>query len=826
MPSKTTPEGHRRVTELFLRAIDVAEPTREAWLVRLDQEQPAHAADVRQLVEAHLRADSFMAVADAAPEADPPATRAGEIVGPFVVEREIGHGGMGTVYLATREGAGFSQRVALKLLAPYEGAAAAARLRDERRILAGLNHQNIAHFVDGGTTEGGLPFIAMEYVDGRPIIDHCAEAALDVRDRLRLFLRVCGAVHFAHQHLVVHRDIKPSNILVTTDGTPKLLDFGIAKLLEAEPGSAAGTLRVLTPRYASPEQVRGEPVTTATDVYSLGVLLFELLTGRGPYREVTPESSPLAVMEAIRDATPERPGAVAAAGHPFGRDLDAIVLRALRKSPHERYASAEHLAQDVTRYLGGLPVEARRGTARYRLLRFITRHRLGVAAAAALALALVGGGAATAWQAQVAQIERDKARNRFRQIDEFSRSLLFDVHTALREVPGATSARRLLLDRAVDFLEGLAADAGGDRALMRVLATGYQQLAEVQGLGSTQNVGDAAGALTSLDKAAGYVDRLRVDEPADVPLLTLAIGIHFARAAALGSLARPEAEAEASRHAALIDELERRAPPGRFVVDMARGHANIGRLYADTGNFSAAEREYGRAVDLFTGLPDRERTAQAISANATALKRLGAVLMRRQAYAESEQRYLQALALDEAGLRLDDRPQTRFDLTFTLSDLALVRALMHRLADAEVLWRRALAIREEAWAADPRDVRALNGVAVLYGRLGSAAQTRHDWFGAVRAYETEVNRRDTLVALTGRLPGRVAELSWARLRLAEALANLAEASSMADGPARLGLARRLVASTTRNDGKVAVPAGSEPGYVVLYDTLRQRLAMR
>ncbi len=829
MTTPITPAGHRRVTELFLRALEVEPAGLEVWLAHLDQEHPAQAADVRQLVDAHRHAEGFLAVTDGEPEAAPPPTRAGETVGPFVIERELGHGGMGTVYLARRDGAGYSQQVALKLLAPHEGWAAAARLRDERRILAGLNHSNIAHFVDGGTTDGGLPFIAMEYVDGQPITRYCAEAALDVPGRLRLFLRVCGAVHFAHQHLVVHRDIKPSNILVTSDGTPKLLDFGIAKLLDAVgPGSTAGTLRVLTPHYASPEQVRGEAVTTATDIYSLGVLLFELLTGRGPYRDITPDSGPLVVMEAICDAAPARPGSFAAAGQPIRRDLDAIVLKALRKNARERYGSAEHFAQDVTRYLDGLPVDARRGSVLYRMQRFTSRHRVGVAAAAMLALALAGGGATTAWQARVAQAERDKAQNRFRQIEEFSRSLLFDVHRALRDVPGATDARRLLLDRAVAFLDGLAADAAGDRALMRTLAEGYQQLAAVQGIGFTQNVGDTAGALASLDKAAGYIDRLRVDAPSDVRLLSLAAGIHFARASVMTSLAHPATAHEAAVHAALIEELERRHPHTAAVVaDVARGHADIGFFHADRGDFAAAEQEYRRAAAFYARLPEQDRTAQSTSGHAFALKRLGAVLMRRQAYAESEQQYVEALALDEAVIRSDDRPQTRFDITFTLSDLALVRSFMNRWADAEVLWQRALAIREAAWAADPKDARALNGVGVLYGRLAIAARARGDLPAAARAYRTEVDRRASLVALTGRLPGRVADLSWARLRLAETLLDLAAATPRAaDSAGQRAEARRLVAATSRDDGTPSVPAGSEPGFLALYDALGRRLAAR
>ena len=518
-PRAATPVRHQAVKTLLLTALDLDPPDREPWLAALEQREGMMAREVRRLVEAHVRAGAFLVLPDGddeRPTGSPGRLPADLAIGPFTVERELGRGGMGTVYLGLRRELGFVQHVAIKVLGTDVAHGAVERLRDERRILAALNHPNIAHFVDGGTTSDGLPYLAMEYVDGRPVTAFCDDARLDVAARLRLFATICGAVHFAHQHLVVHRDIKPSNILVTSDGTPKLLDFGIAKLTEPGPGAAGDgqgngpvTAPVLTPHYASPEQAAGASVTTATDVYSLGVLLYELITGSGPYPDVHRESSPLAVLDAVRGADPQRPSVAAArAGRAgVGADLDAIVLKALRKAPVDRYGSAEQFADDIARYLGGRAVLAHDGSSLYRARKFVSRHRSAVAAALLLAFSLGAGMATTRWQAQ-------RAERRFNDVRELARTFMFDIHDAVEPLPGSTRARQLLVSNALTYLDRLATDAAGDPSLQRELATGYEKMADVLGQPSRPNLGDLTGAVSAYRKAQALRDRLLAAEPA------------------------------------------------------------------------------------------------------------------------------------------------------------------------------------------------------------------------------------------------------------------------------------------------------------------------
>jgi tetratricopeptide (TPR) repeat protein len=319
------------------------------------------------------------------------------MVGPWRLVEEIGRGGMGTVWRAGRADGAFEKDVAIKLVSRgLDTDAVLRRFQQERQILASLNHPHITALLDGGTTADGRPYFVMEYVDGQPISTYCSERSLPVRERLGLFCAACDAVEYAHRHRVLHRDLKPSNILVTADGVPKLLDFGIAKLLHAERGAAAtvtvGPLQVLTPEYASPEQVRAEPLSESSDVYSLGVLLYELLAGRRPYEFHTRSADEIAAVVCAKE--PPRPSAVAAQKRLEG-DLDTIVLTAMRKDPRFRYPSVAALSSDVRSYLQGRRVRAVRQTLRYRTARFLGRRRAGAAALLALLLVLAG---ASVWQ--------------------------------------------------------------------------------------------------------------------------------------------------------------------------------------------------------------------------------------------------------------------------------------------------------------------------------------------------------------------------------------------------------------------------------------------
>jgi serine/threonine-protein kinase len=388
-------------------------------------------------------------------------------VGPYRILSQLGRGGMGAVYLAEREGADFTQRVALKLLTSDAGAGVgdpllAGQLRSERRILARLEHPGIARFIDGGTTREGRSYIAMEYIEGTTLLEYCERGQLGVEARLHLFLDVCDAVQYAHQQLVVHRDLKPRNIMVTSEGRAKLLDFGIAKLTGGGAGSSTGTDHSqtgmwLTPAYASPEQVRGDPVTTATDVYACGVLLYEALTGMPPY-EV--DGLPAADVERIVcQYTPERPSARvrdARLRRELAGDLDSIVLKALAKEPDRRYASMRDLGEDMQRYLDRRPILARPDSAAYRASRFLRRHRMPVASAALVLVLLIAGVVTASLLAAKASRERDRAEVSRRQSEDATAFLigLFQANDATEGLMDSVTAGDLFA-RGIERAEAL-----------------------------------------------------------------------------------------------------------------------------------------------------------------------------------------------------------------------------------------------------------------------------------------------------------------------------------------------------------------------------------
>ncbi|MHB1328049.1 MAG: serine/threonine-protein kinase [Gemmatimonadales bacterium] len=423
-----TPARLHVIKDHFERALDLPVDQRSALLDALRLQEAELAEEVQSLLDAHDRTglDPGSPVVDAlrraATEAADPWS--GARVGVYQVVRRIGVGGMGSVYEAARADEEYRKRVAIKFLHRYtDDDAIRRRFRSERQILANLNHPNIASLLDGGVTNDGQPYIVMEYVEGEPITRWADQRGLSVRDRLLLFLQVCRAVQYAHQSLVVHRDLKPGNILVSSDGQVKLLDFGIAKLLAADEGSDQPTLtvadtRAYTPDYASPEQVLGQPVGTRSDVYALGVVLFELLTGRRPFdlrgkgaveierliSETSPTKPSIALVESRAEALGERSPRRARAR--LEGDLDAIVLTALRKEPERRYSSVDALAGDVGHYLDGLPVTARPDGFAYRFRKLVRRHRAEAAALGLAVLFLVGGLVATALKAREAERER------------------------------------------------------------------------------------------------------------------------------------------------------------------------------------------------------------------------------------------------------------------------------------------------------------------------------------------------------------------------------------------------------------------------------------
>jgi tetratricopeptide (TPR) repeat protein len=518
------PDRWRRVEEIVAGALDRAAGDRQPFVAGACGTDAALRAEVESLLaEADAAGGPPIAavVADAAARflhpGEDPDLREGDRIGPYRIVREIGRGGMGTVFLAERDDDQFHKRVAIKLVTRgMDTADLLRRFRHERQILAHLDHPYIARLLDGGSTDDGRPYLVMEYVEGTQVTAYCAARRFGIRHRIELFRKVCAAVQSAHQKLVVHRDLKPGNILVDADGSPKLLDFGIAKLLDPAGAPEATVVAMgqqrLTPDYASPEQVRGEAITTATDVYSLGVVLYELLTGVRPHR--LHSLTPAGIERAICIDEPERPStasrqarAAAAAGlAPLQRsDLDSIVLMAMQKDPGRRYASAAELSDDLHRYLQGQPVIAREDTVVYRAWKFIGRHRAAVAAAALLVAILAAGIA-------VSTIQARRAERRFNEVRRLARAVLFDMHDAIRDLQGATKARAILVTTAIEYLDGLASEAAGDPGIQLELAEAYLRVGQIQGA-IDASLGQIDEALASYRKAVTIADALAASPP-------------------------------------------------------------------------------------------------------------------------------------------------------------------------------------------------------------------------------------------------------------------------------------------------------------------------
>ena len=456
----------RRIEEVFLAALEEPAEKRPAFLEQVCAGNTALRADVLAMLRSHEESTDFLEIPAYQTNAtlfaeESGSLKIGEQIGDYRIVSLLGEGGMGEVYLA--EDLSLGRKVALKLVRPgFGGANPLRQFQREERILAGLTHPNIAQLYGAGVTPQGVPHFVMEYVQGERLDSFCDTRQLPLRDRLQLFRKVCAAVSYAHRHLVIHRDLKPANIRVTPDGDPKLLDFGIARLLEEEssaaPDQTVTVTSAMTPDYASPEQLRGEPMTTATDVYSLGVILFELLTGQKPYRTSSRRIEEVA--RAITEQEPAKPSTAVARAEQskfeirnsklLKGDLDNIVLTAIRKEPARRYSSVGQFSEDILRYLEGLPIIARKDAVGYRTVKFIGRNRVGVAAAAVVILAIVGGLIASLWQARKARAQRDVAQR---------------INTFLQDVLGAAAPEVKGVDvKVADLLNDASARAKSELA--------------------------------------------------------------------------------------------------------------------------------------------------------------------------------------------------------------------------------------------------------------------------------------------------------------------------------------------------------------------------
>lgn len=742
-----SPDRWRRIDEIFQQAADLTAVQREAFLVK----ECGSDLELRHEVESLLGYDGVApthldeVIRDAAAKVaqEHSSSVAGQRIGPYELIRPIGKGGMGSVYLAVRADDTFRKQVALKVVKRgMDTDFVLSRFRHERQILAALEHPNIARLLDGGATNDGLPFFVMEYVEGKPITTYCRERKTPLAEKVRMFRQVCSAVTAAHQNLVVHRDIKPGNILVTEEGVPKLLDFGIAKMLHGDISTTSITqtmtgMRMLTPDYASPEQIRGEAITTATDVYSLGVLLYELLTGRAPY--TFPSGSILEVQRVICETEPPPPSAV---GGELRRqlqgDLDNIVLMAMRKEPARRYVSVNQLSEDLRRYEEGLPVVARKDTVLYRTSKFVRRHQVTVLAGILLFLTLVGGIAATTYQARV-------AARRFGQVRMLANSFLFEFHDSIANVPGATKARELVVRKGLEYLDALAAEAGGDPILQGELALAYQKVGDVQGNPVGGNLGDSAGALSSYRRAMTILEQIKPRTNAVRKLL-------------------------------------------------ADTYHKIGAVQGETGATAEALKSYRKAESLAEELlaanPSHETLRTLASIYDASSRTLGALGDIEASLVATNRAILILRRLVQANPKDADLVH---DLSSFQGTLAIQLPRVGRLEEGLQAARQAVALREELVRRHPNDLRYLRNLMIAWSHVGDclafpSRPNMGDFKGALEAY-TRVSEIAQSLATKDTNDRRLQlDLSLALQRLgtaqyglgkpAEALKNLRKAQSI------------------------------------------------
>ncbi len=811
-----TPELWARVKEVLHRALAVPPADRAALLDEACAGDARLRAEVESLLASQSEAGTFIDRPALAQEhiagylPEEPDLR-GTTFGVYEVVQALGEGGMGTVYQAVRNDEQFRKVVAIKFVKPgMDTEYVLERFHKERQILAHLDHPNIAKVLDAGTTPAGRPYFVMEFVPGLPIDEYCDQQRLPIGDRVRLFRQVCAAVQYAHRNLIVHRDLKPNNILVTPDGVPKLLDFGIAKLLDASQGSpdAARTMtlhRVMTPDYASPEQVRGENITTASDTYSLGVMLYELLTGHRPYRVTS--VLPLEVAAVVCTRDPEKPSTVLdrveevhgvkvtpdevsrKRGGPVEKlrrrlrgDLDNIVLMAMRKDPQRRYASVEQFSEDLGRHLEGRPVIARPDTLTYRAAKFVQRNRMSVAAAVLLLLTLTGGIAATAWQARIASLERMRAERRFNEVRKLAGSILFELHDSIRDLPGSTPARELIVKRALQYLNGLAHEAGDDPDLKKELGSAYERVGDVQGNQQFGNLGDTRGAIESYRKALAL--RKAVAAGND-PTVRGDLASNYGKLSDLLWVAgNPGPAVDAAQQKLwLSDQIACSPTAGRAErIQLAASLVDYGwKLAAGKGDLAGGLESCRKGLGIIDQLrPATSPDAMGLRAIGTAYSKSADILAQDpKTVREGLDLYYKALAKHKEAIALDPlNTSYRRAVITDYSDIGDAFAELGDFAAALRSYRDALADQEKL-PPDPRNVQLQQDRAFVLGNIGEMLLKGGDVGGAAREIERALEVLTALPDTTStRVPVRYT-IASDQFRLAQVNAMMAARPGLA-----------------------------------------------
>jgi eukaryotic-like serine/threonine-protein kinase len=756
------PERWQQIEQVFQAAVEIEPAERTAFLERACSGDLDLLREVESLLAKENEADTLLTTVISAAaqslsevEAD---NLVGRRIGPYRVTGLIGEGGMAEVVRATRDDDEYQKQVAIKLV--KRGMATnfmLGRFRHERQILASLEHPHIARLLEGGTTDEGFPYLVMEYIEGQPITDYCSSRKLSIKQRLNLFRNVCEAVQYAHRNLVIHRDLKPSNILVTTDCVPKLLDFGIAKLLDPElsPGAVTvaqtlNTGRLMTPHYASPEQVRGEMVTTATDIYSLGAVLYEMLTGERPHK--FKNHSFAEIERVVCQAEVERPSEVAGRmkdararlKRELAGDIDNIVLMAMRKEPERRYQSVDQLSDDIRRSLKGRAVQARQDTLGYRTSKFVRRHKVGMSIAALLLVVLVGVATTMTIQATRIAQERDRANRVTSFLVE-----LFGVSDP-GEAKGSRVTAREILDKGAEKIDReLKGQPEVRAALMDTMGRVYQKLGLYQPAFPLienaltirrQTLGDNhAEVATSLSHLAELL-HARGDLEQAERLYREALAMrrrlfgkeHSEIAASLNSLAvflMDKAEylaAEPLFHEALG---MRRRLLGDEHPDVAATMNELAVLLKQKGDYDAAEPLYREALAMRRRLLGEEHPDVAISLN-----NLAVLLENKSNYEEAEPLYRQALALSRRVLG-EEHPY----VATNLNNLANVRKNRGDYNDAESMFREALALKRKILGAEHQEV------AIILNNLAGVLRLKGDNAGAESLFRESVEMKRKLM---------------------------------------------------------------------------------
>ncbi len=762
-----TPERWQLVKETLARALEYsADDERSAFLQSACADDTALSREVQSLLDQPTD-DEFDLCAESIGLTRPGTVKdpnQGRRIGAYELIRELGRGGMGTVWLARRADQQFEKLVAIKLLKRgTDTEEVLRRFESERRMLASLQHPNIAGLFDAGTTDDGLPYFVMEYVVGVPVTAYCLTNQLSIDERLRLFLKICAAVQFAHQHLIVHRDLKPANILVTEDCEPKLLDFGIAKLLADEGDLFQVTLvdhQRLTPAYASPEQVRGDSITTVSDIYALGALLYEVLTGTNAHRFSTTRPAPTELLRVIAQEEPLRPSAAAtdlSTRRRLRGDLDNIVLKALRKEPERRYGGMGSFAEDIRRYLENLPVLARKDTVGYRAAKFLQRNKFAVAAGLFILTTALAGLAATLWKAHEAQIERARAERRFDDVRTLSNSLLSELNDEAEKLPGSTNLRSILVKRTLTYLDKVSRESAPNRLLQRELATAYQKVGDIQGNTYFSNLGDITGAIESYRKCLKIREGLSQADPTDVEVRhELALG-YEGYADVLWGANRLSDTMQNYRAAQNILEALTTSDPGNRQIrkELALLYHKIGDLqgkveYSNLGDTAGAVESKRKALAL------REQLVKEDPSNTTLRDQvsesyfeLGQMQRITGDLPSALQNYRNTLALQEQFAAADtNNSMFRHHIMIVRRELAIALAESGQTNEALANQRLVLQTVEEEAAADQKDNKAQRTLALSYTEMADLLRKSGDSAAATVEYQKAISILERLLSVT------------------------------------------------------------------------------